>query len=146
MKAVIQRVSSALVEVDKKVVGSISKGLLVYLGISKNFTEEKFNWMINKVLNFRIWNSERKGFDLSVSDIKGEILVISQFTLYGDCSKGLKPNFRDSQDFDKAEEIYNRFIEKLKESGLKVESGVFGAKMKVNSVNEGPVTLIIEKN
>jgi len=101
--------------------------------------------MVNKVLNLRIWQSEEKGFDLSVQDIKGEILVISQFTLFGDCSKGQKPNFRNAQDFDKAEDTYNLFVNKLKESGLKVETGSFGAMMKISSENDGPVTLVVEK-
>jgi len=145
MKVILQRVNSAKVEVQNSIVGSISKGLLIYLGVSKEFTNEKLDWMVNKVLNLRIWQSEEKGFDLSVQDIKGEILVISQFTLFGDCSKGQKPNFRNAQDFDKAEDTYNLFVNKLKESGLKVETGSFGAMMKISSENDGPVTLVVEK-
>ncbi|MCA9459269.1 MAG: D-tyrosyl-tRNA(Tyr) deacylase [Nanoarchaeota archaeon] len=148
MKAVIQRVNFAKVLVENQVVGEIKKGLLVFLAVSRDFNEEKMNWMINKILKLRVWSSKEKGFDLSVKDIEnGEILIVSQFTLFGDCSKSNKPNFRNSMEFEKAEEIYNEFVNKLKEegNGLKIETGRFGAKMDVKLENDGPVTIILEK-
>lgn len=145
MRVVLQRVNSASVEVENQIVGKIEKGLLIFLGISKDYSEEKLNWMVDKVLKMRLWKSEEKGFDLSVRDIKGEILVVSQFTLFGETNKGTKPNFVKAGEYNKSEQIYNQFILKLKESGLKIESGEYGAMMKVNLENDGPVTLIIEK-
>jgi len=147
MKIVLQRVNNAKVEVENKIVGRIQKGIILFLGISKNYTEDKLDWMINKILNLRIWPDENdKGFQKSILDIQGEILVISQFTLYGDCSRGTKPKFNGSCEYEKAEEVYDLFIEKLREkSKLKIESGTFGGMMKINSENDGPVTLIIEK-
>jgi D-tyrosyl-tRNA(Tyr) deacylase len=166
MKIVLQRVNSANVIVNNVIVGEIDKGILVFLGISKDFNEKKFDWMIDKILKLRLWASEdkgavtqnirsgpfleekppKKGFDLSVKDISGEILVISQFTLFGDCTKGTKPNFVKACESEIAKEIYNKFILRLNEiSGLKIESGTFGAKMTLNSQNDGPVTIILEK-
>jgi D-tyrosyl-tRNA(Tyr) deacylase len=145
MKLVIQRVNNAKVEVNNSIIGQIDKGLLIFLGISKDFSQEKLDWIINKVLKLRLWSSERKGFDLSIRDIKGEILVVSQFTLYGDCNKGTKPCFNKSADYEIAKKIYNKFISKLKESNLKIESGEFGSMMKVSLENDGPVTIILEK-
>ena len=145
MKLILQRVNSASVEINSQITSKISKGLLIYLGISKDYTDDKLDWITDKILKLRLWKSERKGFDLSISDIKGEILVISQFTLYGDCKKGTKPNFSQSAEYETAEKIYNQFIEKLREPGLKIESGEFGAMMKIKSENDGPVTLILER-
>ena len=144
MKLIIQRVNFAKVEVNNKIVGSINKGLLILVGISKNYSEKKLEWMIRKTLNLRLWASEKKGFDLSVSDIKGEIIVISQFTLHG-IVEGNKPNFRDSAEYENAEKIYDKYIEELRKSNLKIEKGIFGAKMKVLLENDGPVTIILEK-
>ncbi len=145
MKVVLQRVNSASVEVNNKIVGEINKGLLVFLGVSKNYSEDKLDWMADKVLKMRLWASEKKGFDLSVKDIKGEILVISQFTLFGETNRGTKPNFAKAHDYDIAQKIYEKFISKLEESGLNIQSGEFGAKMSVKLENDGPVTLIIER-
>jgi len=144
MKAIIQRVNKAHVEVDNNIIGKINKGLVVLLGISKDWNDEKFDWLAKKIINLRIWGSETKGFDLSVNDIKGEILLVSQFTLHGKI-KGNKPDFRNSLEFSLAQDIYEKFIIKLKESGLKVQTGEFGAKMKVSLENDGPVTIILEK-
>lgn len=144
MKLVVQRVDSASVKVDSKVVGSVGKGLLVLVGISKDCTEEKLDWVANKLINLRIWASKEKGFDLSVNDIKGEILIVSQFTLHG-IIDGNKPNFRSSASFEEAKELYDLFVEKVKNSNLKVQTGEFGAMMKVESLNDGPVTLIVER-
>lgn len=144
MRLIIQRVKNASVEVDNKTVGEIEKGLLIFVGISKNFSEDKLDWTVRKVLNLRLWNSDKKGFDLSVQDIEGEILVVSQFTLHG-VIEGNKPNFKNSAGYEKAKETYERFVDKLKESELKIETGQFGAMMRVKIDNDGPVTLILEK-
>lgn len=144
MKAVLQRVNNAKVEVNSKIVGQIDKGLLVFLGISKDWNEQKFEWLAKKIINLRLWASKEKGFDLSVKDITGSILVVSQFTLHGEI-KGNKPNFKNSLDFENAKKIYDNFILKLKESNLKIEEGEFGAMMNVSLENDGPVTIILEK-
>lgn len=145
MKVLIQRVNHASVEVDSQIVGKIDKGLVLFVGISKDFTEEKLDYMVKKIPKLRLFNSQNKGFDLSIKDVEGEILIVSQFTLHGKIDAN-KPNFINSAEYEKAKEIYNRFIEKIKqESKLKVESGIFGAMMKVNLENDGPVTIIIDR-
>lgn len=145
MKLVIQRVNSASVKVNSEIIGQINKGLLIYLGISKQYTEDKLNWMINKIQNLRLWQSEKKGFDLNLKQIEGEILIISQFTLYGDCNSSNKPNFNNAMEYERAEEIYNKFVCKLNQTGIKTETGKFGEMMEIESVNDGPVTIILEK-
>ncbi len=147
MKALIQRVSSGSVEVDKKIVGSINKGLVIFIGITHNDSEKEINYLTNKILNLRIFGDENTdNFEKSVLDNQGELLIISQFTLYGDTKKGRRPSFVNSAKSDYASQIYNKFVEKLREEQIKVETGIFGAKMTVNIVNEGPVTLILESN
>lgn len=144
MRAVVQRVSSSKVEVDNKVIGSIKKGLNVLIGISKEDTIEDLNYIKDKILNLRIFEDENEKMNLSLLDIKGEILVISQFTLYGDCRKGRRPNFMNAEGGEKAKEAYNTFIKLLKESNIKIETGEFGADMKVEIQNDGPVTIILD--
>ncbi len=147
MKALIQRVSSGSVEVDKKIVGSINKGLVIFIGITHNDSEKEINYLTNKILNLRIFGDENTdNFEKSVLDNQGELLIISQFTLYGDTKKGRRPSFVNSAKSDYASQIYNKFVEKLREEQIKVETGIFGAKMTVNIVNEGPVTLILDSN
>ncbi|MBK90211.1 MAG: D-tyrosyl-tRNA(Tyr) deacylase [Chloroflexi bacterium] len=147
MKALIQRVSSGSVEVDKKIVGSINKGLVIFIGITHNDSEKEINYLTNKILNLRIFGDENTdNFEKSVLDNQGELLIISQFTLYGDTKKGRRPSFVNSAKSDYAYQIYNKFVEKLREEQIKVETGIFGAKMTVNIVNEGPVTLILDSN
>tara|TARA_B100000700_G_scaffold147508_1_gene164332 strand:+ start:614 stop:1057 length:444 start_codon:yes stop_codon:yes gene_type:complete len=147
VKALIQRVSSGSVEVDKKIVGSINKGLVIFIGITHNDSEKEINYLTNKILNLRIFGDENTdNFEKSVLDNQGELLIISQFTLYGDTKKGRRPSFVNSAKSDYASQIYNKFVEKLREEQIKVETGIFGAKMTVNIVNEGPVTLILESN
>ena len=147
MKALIQRVSSGSVEVDKKIVGSINKGLVIFIGITHNDSEKEINYLTNKILNLRIFGDENTdNFEKSVLDNQGELLIISQFTLYGDTKKGRRPSFVNSAKSDYASQIYNKFVEKLREEQIKVETGIFGAKMRVNIVNEGPVTLILDSN
>jgi len=144
MRAIVQRVSSSKVEVDKKIIGSINKGLNVLVGISKEDTLEDLNYIKDKILNLRIFEDENEKMNLSVLDIKGELLIISQFTLYGDCRRGRRPNFMNAEGGDKAKEAYNNFIELLKDSGLKIETGEFGANMKVDIQNDGPVTIMLD--
>lgn len=145
MKLVIQRVLESSVEVEGKVVGKIGKGLLVLVGISNEFNDSKIEWATRKISNLRVWASDNKGFDLSVKDIKGEVLLVSQFTLHGDCSEGNKPNFRSSAPAEIAKRAYEMLIASLENEGFRVQTGEFGAMMKVNIVNDGPVTLILEK-
>lgn len=144
LRAVVQRVSSSKVEVDGEVMGAIDKGLNVLIGISKEDTEDDLKYMKEKIINLRIFEDESSKMNLSLMDIKGDILVISQFTLYGDCRKGRRPNFMAAEGGEKAEKLYNDFVEMLKETPLKIATGKFGADMKVDIQNDGPVTLIIE--
>lgn len=143
MKAVIQRVNEASVEVGGQVVGKIGHGLLVFLGIGKDDGQKDIDWMIEKIINVRIFEREGK-FDLSLLDIKGELLLVSQFTLYGDCSKGRRPSFSDAMGVDEARELFEVFVAKAREKVVMVEAGVFQAHMGVNLINDGPVTLIID--
>jgi len=144
MRAVIQRVKSCEVKVENKTVGKIDRGILIFLGIKKDDTEKEIDYLLNKILNLRIFEYENGKMNLSVKDIKGEILVVSEFTLYGDCRKGNRPNYIEAAPALYAEEIYNKFIEKLKISNLKIETGIFRAMMEIYIVNDGPVTLIID--
>lgn len=144
MRVVVQRVSSSKVVADGKVIGQIGRGINVLVGISKDDSEEDLKYIKDKVINLRIFEDENSKMNLSILDIKGEILAISQFTLYGDCRKGRRPNFMEAQSGEKAIELYDKFIDLLKESNLKVETGKFGAEMKVDIQNDGPVTLILD--
>lgn len=144
MRAVIQRVTSSKVEVDGEVVGSIKKGFNVLLGISKEDTEEDLKYIKDKIINLRIFEDENDKMNLSLLDVGGEILLISQFTLYGDCRKGRRPNFMNALGGDEAKVLYEKFINMVKETGIKVETGVFGAHMKVDIQNDGPVTVLLD--
>ena len=147
MKALIQRVSSGSVIVENKTVGSIQKGLVVLLGVTHSDSEKDIDFIINKIVNLRIFgNEENDNFEKSVKEIYGGILIISQFTLYADMKKGRRPSFVNSAKSEFAEEIYNKFIEKIKEENLLIQTGIFGAKMQVNIINEGPVTLILSSD
>jgi D-tyrosyl-tRNA(Tyr) deacylase len=145
MKAVIQRVKEASVEVDGQIVGKIGRhGLLVFLGIGKDDGQKDIDWMIDKIINLRIFEKENGKFDQSLLDIHGELLLVSQFTLYGNCSKGRRPSFSDAMEVDKARELFEVFVAKAREKVVRVETGVFQAHMGVNLINDGPVTLIID--
>ena len=145
MKIVLQRVNNASVETGGKLYSKIDKGVLLLFGVEKNDKEEFIEFLANKVLNLRIFNDENDKMNLSVIDIKGEILVVSQFTLAANCKKGLRPSFDNAEKPDIANNYYEKFVSKLKKSGLNVQTGVFGADMKVSLINDGPVTFILEK-
>ncbi|MCX7596138.1 MAG: D-aminoacyl-tRNA deacylase [Fischerella sp.] len=147
MRVVIQRVKSSQVTVNGEIVGKIGRGLNLLVGIAETDTDVELDWMARKCLELRLF-PDREGGDRwqkSVQEFGGELLAISQFTLYGDCRKGRRPSFDRSAAPQKAEDLYNRFVAKLRESGLKVETGKFGAMMQVSIENDGPVTLILEK-
>ena len=144
MKVVLQRVESASVEVDGKIVSSIDKGYVVLLGIGANDTKEQIEKMADKIKKLRIFADENGKTNLSINDINGEILVVSQFTLYADCKKGNRPSFTDAGSPALAEELYNYFIEISQEQFKKVGHGIFGAHMHVSLVNDGPFTIILE--
>jgi D-tyrosyl-tRNA(Tyr) deacylase len=144
MRAVIQRVKSASVEVDGRVVGRIGRGLLVLLGIGQGDTEKDIIWMVDKIINLRIFEKEDGKFDESLLDIKGELLVVSQFTLYGDTSRGRRPSFSGAMGADEARGLFGVFVQKARERVGKVETGVFQASMDVHLVNDGPVTVIVD--
>ncbi len=144
MRAVIQRVSRADVKVEDKVVGSIEAGLLVYLGIHQSDGPELLPLMADKIVNLRIFPNDEGRFDRSVLDVGGSLLIVSQFTLYGDCRKGRRPNFQDAAPPEKARTLYEQFLQCLAAKGVRVEAGVFQAHMDVSSVNDGPVTIIMD--
>jgi len=144
MRAVIQRVDEGSVQIEGKVVGSIQKGLVILLGVQNGDTEEDAQWLAEKCVNLRIYENDEGKFHFSLQDIQGEILVISQFTLFGDCRKGRRPSFTEAALPEQAELLYNRFVEILQDKKLKIETGVFAAQMLVNIQNSGPVTLIID--
>ncbi|HHV46051.1 MAG TPA: D-tyrosyl-tRNA(Tyr) deacylase [Tissierellia bacterium] len=144
MRAVVQRVTEGKVVVEGQTVGEINKGLLVLLGVGDGDDEKDLEYMVDKVLGLRIFEDENGKMNLSVMDIKGEVLVVSQFTLYGDVRKGKRPSFTSSAYPDIAEEYYEKFINRCREKGIKTEHGVFGAHMDVSLVNSGPVTILID--
>lgn len=147
MRVVVQRVRSSSVEVDGKPVGKIGRGLNLLVGIAATDTAAELEWMAQKCLGLRIFpDPETQRFSQSVQDIHGELLVISQFTLYGDCRKGRRPSFDQAAPPEQAEALYNQFVSRLRQSGLKVETGVFGAMMQVAIANDGPVTLVIDRD
>ena len=145
MRLLVQRVSNASVEVEGKIVGKIEKGLLVLVGITHEDTRENADWLANKVCNLRIFRDEQDKMNLSVKDIGGKLLLISQFTLYANCEKGNRPAFVDAAKPDMANELYEYFCKKCEDQGLEIQKGIFGAHMRVNLLNDGPVTIMIEK-
>ena len=144
MKFVIQRVTKASVAVDGKIVGKIEKGFLVLIGVSGNDTKEIADKMIKKMLGLRIFEDENGKTNLSLEDVGGELLLISQFTLYADCKKGNRPSFTDAGAPDMANALYEYIIDECKKSGKKVEKGIFGADMKVELLNDGPFTIVLD--
>ena len=146
MRAVVQRVTYSSVEVNGEIVGRINKGFNVLIGISKDDTEEDMNYIRDKIINLRVFSDENDKMNLSLLDIIGDILLISQFTLYGDARKGRRPNFMNALGGDEAKNFYDKFVKMMKETGLKVETGIFGADMKVDIKNDGPVTILLDSS
>jgi len=145
MKLVIQRVKKASVEVENEIIGKIEKGFLVLLGVGPEDTKEIADFLVQKLIKLRVFEDENGKMNLSVKDIGGELLIVSQFTLYADCTSGNRPSFTNAAKPDKANELYEYFMEKCKEENIKVEHGIFGEDMKVELINDGPVTIILEK-
>lgn len=145
MKIVVQRVKKAKVEVDKKIVGEINQGFLVLLGVTHGDTKEQADYLVKKLCKLRVFSDENEKMNLSIQDIKGKLLIVSQFTLYADCTAGNRPSFIGAAKPDEANEMYEYFCDKCKEYNIAVEKGVFGAHMDVTLTNDGPVTIVIEK-
>ncbi|MGM0844121.1 MAG: D-aminoacyl-tRNA deacylase [Bacillota bacterium] len=144
MKVVLQRSREASVTAEGKLSGKINSGFVLLVGVTHEDTEKDADWLAEKIVNLRIFEDEEGKMNRSLLDVEGEILSVSQFTLYGDCKKGRRPNFMDAAKPQQAEKIYDYFNEELKNKGIKVETGVFGSMMDVQLTNDGPVTLIIE--
>ena len=144
MRAVVQRVKEAKIEVDGNVVGAIDKGLLVYLGVGKDDSKKDVEFIADKLVNLRIFADENDKMNLSVLDVGGQILLVSQFTLYGDCRKGRRPGFDLAGEPQTAERLYEKTIEAIRQKDAPVETGVFAAYMDVSSVNDGPVTFLLD--
>ncbi len=144
MRILIQRVSKASVKVEEKVVGNIKKGLLVFLGITHEDEKEDVDYLVKKLCNLRIFKDENNKMNLSIKNIEGELLIVSQFTLYADSSSGNRPNFILAANANKAENLYEYFIKKCKQNNINTETGIFGASMQVELINDGPVTILLE--
>lgn len=144
MKALIQRVQQASVKVEHQIVGQINQGIAILLGIGTSDTEKDIDYIVNKILNMRIFSGQHSHFDQSVTEIKGDILVVSQFTLHANIRKGRRPSFIDAAKSDLAINLFNKTISLLEQSNLKIETGIFGADMLVEIHNDGPVTLMID--
>lgn len=145
MKLVVQRVKNANVVVDEKQVGKIEKGYLVLLGVTHNDTKEIADYLVKKICNLRIFEDENGKMNLNIKQVNGSMLIVSQFTLYGDCTEGNRPSFTKAAKPDFANELYEYFCNKCSENDIHVEKGIFGADMKVSLLNDGPVTIILEK-
>lgn len=145
MKVLVQRVLSSSVEVDNKIVGQINKGLMLLVGFTDSDTDKEIDYMVDKIINLRIFNDENGVMNKSLIDVNGSILSISQFTLYADTRKGRRPSYIKALNGDKAILLYDKFNNKLKEENIKVETGIFGADMKVFLINDGPITIMLEK-
>ena len=145
MKIVIQRVSEARVKVSDKIISEIKLGFLILLGVEKSDSKEDINWLVNKISNLRVFSDNELKMNLSIKDIKGEIIVVSQFTLHAKTKKGNRPSYIKAANPEQAEHLYEEFILQLKnESAVSVQSGVFRANMQVDIVNDGPVTIIMD--
>ena len=145
MKALIQRVNRAQVTVENEVIGKIDQGLLIFLGVEKTDTDAEIDYLVNKIVNLRIFSNDEQKFDKSLAEIKGQALIVSQFTLCANCSGGRRPDFIAAAPPVEAEKLYRQFVDKFKQTGISVETGKFGAYMKVELENDGPVTLMIAK-
>jgi D-tyrosyl-tRNA(Tyr) deacylase len=144
LRLVVQRVKQASVRIQNEAVGQIGPGLLIFLGVGQGDTEKDVSYLVEKVLRLRIFADGQSRFNLSLTDIHGSLLIVSQFTLWGDCRKGRRPSFSHSAPPEKAEPLYRLFIQKAKEAGLTVASGRFQEMMEVHLINDGPVTLLLD--
>ena len=145
MKFVVQRVKNAQVDIEGKTVGKIDKGFLVLIGIKVGDTKEQADYLVKKLCNLRVFSDENDKMNLSIKDVKGKLLIVSQFTLYGDCSQGNRPSFIEAARPEEANPLYEYFCNQCELNNIEVQKGIFGADMKVELINDGPVTIIIEK-
>lgn len=145
MKLVIQRAKDASVTVNEKIVGKIDKGFVVLFGVKEGDTREDADYLVKKLINLRVFTDENDKMNLSIKEVGGELLIISQFTLYADCSGGNRPSFVNAAKPDIANELYEYFCSECEKQNIKVEKGIFGAKMEVRLMNDGPVTIILDK-
>ncbi len=145
MKALIQRVKRASVTIERKLYSKIDEGLLVFLGVQKGDTQENADKLAQKLVNLRIFEDENEKMNLSLKDVNGQMLVVSQFTLCGDCKKGTRPSFDNAELPQKANQLYEYFVTQIKAQGIETQTGSFGAMMEVELINDGPVTFMIEK-
>ena len=145
MKLVVQRVKKAEVKVDGNIIGKIDKGFLVLIGIKVGDTKEQADYLVKKLCNLRVFSDENDKMNLSIKDVKGKLLIVSQFTLYGDCSQGNRPSFIKAARPEEANPLYEYFCNQCELNNIEVQKGIFGADMKVELINDGPVTIIIEK-
>lgn len=145
MKLVVQRVKNAKVEVEGNTVGKIEKGFLVLLGITHNDTKETADYLVKKLCNLRVFEDENGKMNLGLKDIYGELLIVSQFTLYADCTRGNRPSFIEAAKPEFANELYEYFCKSCEKNNIKVQKGIFGADMQITLLNDGPVTIILEK-
>lgn len=145
MRLVVQRVKKASVEVDKKIVGKIDSGFLVLIGIKKGDTKEQADYLVKRLCNLRIFTDENDKMNLSLKDVNGKLLIVSQFTLYGDCTQGNRPSFIEAARPEEAIPLYEYFCEQCQLNNIEVQKGIFGADMKVELLNDGPVTILLEK-
>ena len=145
MKIVVQRVKKADVKVDGKIVGKIDKGFMVLVGVTHTDTKENADYLAKKLCKLRVFEDENEKMNLSLKDVGGKLLLISQFTLYANTADGNRPSFIEAARPEQANEIYEYFCEKCKEQGIEIQKGIFGAHMEVSLINDGPVTIIIEK-
>ena len=145
MRAVVQRVKSTKLSVDGELISEIPFGLTVFLGVKVGDTEEQADFLMKKIAGLRIFEDEQGKMNLSVKDVGGEVLLVSQFTLYGDAKKGFRPSFSDAERPERAEALYEYAVKQLQAQGVVVKKGVFGADMKIEQLNDGPVTILLEK-
>ena len=145
MKFIVQRVRQAQVEVENKIVGKIDKGFIVLIGVTYEDTKDSADYLVKKLINLRVFQDENNKMNLSLKDIKGSLLLVSQFTLYANCEKGNRPSFVEAAKPEIANELYEYVIQKCKEEIKNVQTGIFGADMQVNLTNDGPVTILLEK-
>lgn len=145
MRFLVQRVKEASVEVNQQLVGKIQKGYLVLIGITHTDTEKEADFLVNKLINLRIFTDENDKMNLNLKQVNGEVLLVSQFTLYGNASHGNRPDFIEAARPEYAKKLYEYIIEKVKDNGINTQTGIFGANMKVHLINDGPVTIMLEK-